>query len=213
MWFAIAAALSVIQGVMQYSQLRSAGDAAKEAGKYQANLALQEGGQEAAAAQQRAILARRRGDIVAGSRRSRESASGAIDPTGYGEARLEADIGFDVLSELFAGEDAEAAARQRAAGFRYSGDTQKAALRGEALQSLVGGFGRAAGFAGQAGLFSPGTTTAGTASQSRMAALYGEGGFSGYGGATGPRGFATTPAPHYSGIGGSFEGRGFTRPR
>jgi hypothetical protein len=123
---------------------------------------------------------------VAGSRRSRESASGALD-LGYGEARLEADIGFDVLSALFVGEDAEAAARQRAAGFRYSGDTQKAALRGEAIQSLVGGVGKGAGIAAQGGLFSPQDDTTGTKGVapgsartdqvSRMAALYGEGGF------------------------------------
>jgi hypothetical protein len=172
---------------MQYYQLRSAGKAAKDAGEYQRNLALQDAGQAQARSQQDAITRRRRGDILAGRRSASESASGGIDPTGYGAARLESTIDYNVLSALFEGDEAARGLRQEGETAYYLGKTKQTALKQRALTGLVESAGQAAGYAGQAGAFSPSGTTgttggnfstgAGFESPSRMAVIYGEGGF------------------------------------
>lgn len=155
MWWAmaIAAAIQVVQGVMSNVQQTAAGDAARDAGKYQNLLAQreadsleQEAGQERARSQQEAILRRRRGNITHGRGEALEAASGALDEGGYNEARLLEDIDQSVASALYTGESAGRGLEDRAQLTRtqgefaqYRGKVQQKALKHEGLMSLASG--------------------------------------------------------------------------
>jgi hypothetical protein len=174
-FLAIAAALTMVQGVMQYQQAQAAGDAARDAGKYQNLLAQreaasaeQEAGQERARSQQAAILQRRRGELVQSRSRAFEAASGALDEGGFTEGGLIADTDYNVLSALYQGEEAGRGLEDRAtiiratgAGQQYAGKVQQKTLKHQGLTSLIGAGGSAAGI--MAGGYAPaaGASTAG----------------------------------------------------
>ena len=165
---AIAAAFSVLQGVVGFVQQRAAARNQERVANYQATLAGREAdvieqraGQERAAAQRTEIEQRRRGRIVRSNALAAMGASGA---------------GFD--TDILADIDTEAELRALTA--RYEGEESAQSLEYDALLTRAGAegtraAGRAARSAGEQQAF---LTLAGGAGQAAsLYAKYGEGGF------------------------------------
>jgi hypothetical protein len=162
MFFAIAAALSMLSGVAQFGASRAAGDYANTLAGRQAKAMEQQAGQERAASQRGAIEQRRQGRYVRSTAIAQAAASGAgvSDPTVtdiIGDIDQESE--YRALTSLYEGEQAGRNLEYQAELTRTSGQAQHNLMDTQGDIALLGGAAGAVGFGAQSDLFSGGGET------------------------------------------------------